>query len=134
MRKQIKQQMCQLSSTQLYNMQHNYCYSVIIKIITSLVALNLCIYSGPIPAHVDSFFLGRTVSIFLFSKHDYKSIMHVWNYLCVYSAERITSVHCSCWAGQTTNESQGWVNNQLPLPALSVTTKPADLFHLFTLE
>ena len=38
-------------------------------------------------------------------------------------AARNTLVHRSCWAGQAPNESQGWVNNQLPPLALSVATK-----------
>lgn len=42
---------------------------------------------------------------------------------------RKTSVYRSCWAGQATNESQGWVDNQLPPLTWSVTTRPVDWLH-----
>lgn len=85
-----------------------------------------------------SFLLGRAVLTFLFITDDYKlsqSCMRGAKLSMFTFTSRNTLVHRSCWAGQATNESQGWVNNQLPPLTLSVTTKPVDWLYwkLFTL-
>lgn len=71
----------------------------------------------------------RTISAFLFRTDDLKFSQSCMcgTKLSMFTLEtRNTLVHWSGWAGQATNESQGWVNNQLPPLTLFVTTKPVN--------
>lgn len=80
---------------------------------------------------VDVVFSDRNISEFLSRIDDLKPCLSCacWAKLSMFTlATKKTLVHGSCWAGQATNESQWWVNNQLPPQTLSVTTKPVDWF------